>query len=164
MKKRVAIVLLGAVMMCLCGGCGEEKTVAKGVPISVSGSTLVWNTMEEAEEIVGIAFDLPDTIGRKYKQTEIRTSGRQVIEADYCRGETVVCVTKQRGNVKDMFMADGGNSSEAEHITESVSVSKTYEPDGIIIYIENEEYMWTVSAPKGLEEDEYKAFVDEIRK
>jgi len=73
-------------------------------------------------------------------------------------------VTKQRGNVKDMFMAAGGGSSEAEHITESVSVFNTYEPEGVKIYIENEEYMWTVLAPKGLKDKEYKAFVDEIRK
>ncbi len=165
MKKFVWILLLCMVFLCLCSGCGETEEVQEGSSVTVVGSTMVWKTMEEAEDIVGFSFGLPDTVGRKYKQTEIRTMGRQMIEVDYCKGDTVVCVTKQRGNVKDIFMESGGtNSSEAEHITESISVFNTYEPEGVKIYIENEEYMWTVLAPKGLKDNEYKAFVDEIEK
>ncbi len=165
MKKLIAIALIGVTMMCLCAGCGDTEEVQESSSVTILGSTMVWDTMEEAEDIVGFPFDLPDTIGRKYKQTEIRTMSRQMIEVEYCKGETVVCVTKQRGNVKDIFMESGGtNSSEAEHITESISVFNTYEPEGVKIYIENEEYMWTVLAPKGLKDKEYKAFVDEIRK
>ena len=165
MKKLIMIALISVAAMCLCTGCGGNEVVSKGVPVSGNGSTIVWRTIEEAEDIVGFAFDLPDTIGRKYKQTEIRTMGRQMIEVDYCKGDTVVCVTKQRGNVKDMFMETGGTGSiQAENTAESVMVFNTYEPDGVKIYIENEEDMWTVMAPKGLEEEVHKAFVDEIRK
>ena len=165
MKKLLVIVLIGVSVMCLCAGCGKKEETPSGIPISTSGPTMVWKTVEEAENFVGFTFDLPSTIGRKYKQAEIRTMSRQMIEVDYCKDETVVCVTKQRGNVKNIFMATGGtNNSEAEHIAESVMVFNTYEPDGIKIYIENAEYMWTVLAPKGLAEEEYKAFVDEIRK
>ena len=164
MKRFVLILLLCMLFLCLCTGCGETKEVQEGSNVTRSGSTMVWKTMEEAEAIVGFPYDLPETVARRYKMAEIRTMGRQMIEVDYCKGETVVCVTKQRGNVKDMFMAEGGGSSEAEHITESVSVFNTYEPEGVKIYIENEEYMWTVYAPKGLEEEVHKAFVDEIRK
>ena len=163
MKRFVLILSLCMLFLCLCTGCGETKEVQEGSTVTRSASTMVWKTMEEAEAIVGFPYDLPETVARRYKIAEIRTMGRQMIEVDYCKGETVVCVTKQRGNVKDIFMESGGtNSIKAEHITESISVFNTYEPEGVKIYIENEEYMWTVLAPKGLKDKEYKAFVDEI--
>jgi len=164
MKKLIASVLIGVTVMCLCVGCGGNTEVQEDSSVTIITSTMAWKTMEEAEAIVGFTYDLPDTIARRYKIAEIRTMGRQLLEVDYCKGDTVVCVTKQRGNVKDIFMGTGGNGSEAEHITESISVFNTYEPEGVKIYIENEEYMWTVLAPKGLKDKEYKAFVDEIRK
>ena len=163
MKKVVTIIMLCLIISTIYVGCGEQKreqmqTATIGNPWSN------WNTIEEAEAVVGFSFGLPEVIADSYSVVSIRTLNNKLIEVVYQNGDFKVCVRKQKGEGQDI----SGDYNKYETCTvenyNGGTITNYYNSNDNAVkqIISYKEYSWSLVALNGCGEASVWDFVSKI--
>ena len=165
-KKAFGFVLICLVSVAVCVGCGKQtaeqeqtsQTVAIGNPWSD------WDSMEEAESVIGFSFGLPEVIADSYTAVSIRTLNSELIEVVYRDESFEVCVRKQKGEGQDI----SGDYNKYETCTETnynggtITDYHNSNNDAAKQLISYNGYSWSLVAPNGYWGDSDWDFVSKI--
>ena len=166
MKRNISILLLCCMITAVFAGCGNQavtqtqtsQTTAIGNPWSD------WDSIEEAESVIGFSFGLPEVIADSYHAVSIRTLNKELIEVVYRDEDFEVCIRKQAGEGQDI----SGDYNKYE------TSSETNLNGGTIVSYHNSNnnavkqlisyhgYSWSLVAPKGYWGDSNSDFVHKI--
>ena len=166
MKKNASIILLCCIISAIFAGCRKQtvdqeqisQTSAIGNPWSD------WESIEQAESVIGFSFGLPEVIADSYNAVSIRTLNNELIEVVYRDEGFEVCVRKKKGEGQDI----SGDYNKYETCTE------TNHNGGMIINYHNSDnnavkqlisykgYSWSLVAPNGCWGDSNWNFVSKI--
>ena len=123
-----------------------------------------WNTIEEAESVIGFSFGLPEVIADSYDAVSIRTLTDKLIEVVYRDDEFEVCVRKQKGEGQDI----SGDYNEYETCTEenynggTITNYQNSNNNAVKQIISYKGYSWSLVAPNGYWGDSNQDFVSLI--
>ena len=166
MKKNTSIILLCCMIVAIFAGCGNQavtqaqtsQTTAIGNPWSG------WDSIEEAEAVVGFSFGLPEVIADSYKAVSFRTLNKELIEVVYRDGDFEVCVRKKSGEGQDI----SGDYNEYETCTETNhnggTITNYHNSDNNAVkqLISYQGYSWSLVAPNGCWGDSNWDFLSKI--
>ena len=166
MKKIVYMILLCLIISTIYVGCRKQKmNQEQASQITTIGNQWSdWNTIEEAESVIGFSFGIPEVIADSYDVVSIRTLSDKLIEVVYRDDEYEVCVRKQKGEGQDI----SGDYNEYETCT-----VENYNGSAIINYynsnnnavkqiISYKGYSWSLVAPNGCWGDSNWDFVSKM--
>ena len=123
-----------------------------------------WNTIEEAESVIGFSFGLPEVIADSYDAVSIRTLTDKLIEVVYRDDEFEVCVRKQKGEGQDI----SGDYNEYDTCTEenynggTITNYQNSNNNAVKQIISYKGYSWSLVAPNGYWGDSNQDFVSLI--
>ena len=104
MQKNASIIFLCCIISAIFAGCWNQ-TVAQ---VQISQTTAIgnpwsdWDSIEEAESVIGFSFGLPEVIADSYNAVSIRTLNNELIEVVYRDEDFEVCVRKHKGEGQDI--------------------------------------------------------------
>lgn len=166
MKKNISLILLCCMISSIFAGCGNQ-TVAKE---QIAQTTMIgnpwsdWNSIEEAEAVVGFSFGLPEEIADHYHAMSIRTLNKELIEVVYCDENSEVCVRKQKGEGQDI----SGDYNKYETCTQTNhnggTITNYHNSNNHALkqLISYNGYSWSLVAPNGCWGDSNWDFVSKI--
>lgn len=166
MKKNVSIILLCFIVSAIFTGCGNQTAAQAQISqtTSIVNPWSDWDSIEEAESVIGFSFGLPEGIADSYKAVSVRTLNNELIEVVYRDEEFEVCVRKQKGEGQDI----SGDYNQYETCTDTTLHG------GTIIHYHNSDnnavkqlisyngYSWSLVAPNGYWGDSNSDFVGKI--
>ena len=166
MKKAGIVVLLCLILFAICVGCGKQtaekaqtsQTAAIGNPWSD------WDSIEEAESVIGFSFGLPEVIADSYTAVSIRTLSKELIEVVYRDESFEVRVRKQKGEGQDI----SGDYNKYETCTEtdynggSITHYHNANNQAMKQLISYNGYSWSLVASNGYWGDSNWEFVSKI--
>ena len=99
MKKNASIILFYCIISAIFAGCGNQTVVQEQISqtTAIGNPWSDWDSIEEAESVVGFSFGLPEVIADSYNAVNIRTLNNELIEVVYCDEGFEVCVRKKIG-------------------------------------------------------------------
>ena len=168
MKKITSFLLSWVMVSAVFTGCGNQTAA----PEETSQKTAIgnpwsdWDSIEEAESVIGFPFGLPEVIAESYHISAIRTLNKDLIEVIYRDESYEVCVRKQKGVGQDI----SGDYNKYEVCTE------TEQNGAVIISFHNTNhaavkqlisfkgYSWSLVAPNGYWGDSNQDFLNIILK
>lgn len=166
MKKNALIILLCCIVSAIFAGCGnqtvEQEQISQTTAIGNPWSD--WDSIGEAESVVGFSFGLPEVIADSYNAVSIRTLNNELIEVVYCDESFEVCVRKQKGEGQDI----SGDYNEYETCTETNhnggTITNYHNSDNNAVkqLISYKGYSWSLVAPNGYWGDSNWDFVSKI--
>lgn len=166
MKKVVSIILLCLIISTIYVGCGkqmkENEQISQTATIGNPWSD--WDSIEEAESVIGFSFGLPEVIADSYNAVSVRTMNDKLIEVVYCDKDFEVCVRKQKGEGQDI----SGDYNKYETCTETNysggTITNYHNSDNNAVkqIISYKGYSWSLVAPNGCWGDSNWDFVSKI--
>ena len=166
MKKNTSIILLCCIVSSIFAGCGNQ-TVAQE---QISQTTAIgnpwsdWESIEEAESVIGFSFGLPEVIADSYNAVSIRTLNNELIEVVYRDEGFEVCVRKKKGEGQDI----SGDYNKYETCTETnhngglITNYHNADNNAVKQIISYKGYSWSLVAPNGCWGDSNWDFVSKI--
>ena len=166
MQKNASIILLCCIISAIFAGCWNQ-TVAQE---QISQTTAIgnpwsdWDSIEEAESVIGFSFGLPEVIADSYNAVSIRTLNNELIEVVYRDEGFEVCVRKQKGEGQDI----SGDYNEYDTCTESnhnggtITNYHNSNNNAVKQLISYKGYSWSLVAPNGCWGDSNWDFVNRI--
>lgn len=166
MKKIIFIILLCLIIFTIFIGCGKQKMEQEQASqtVTIGNPWSDWNTIEEAESVIGFSFGLPEVIADSYDAVSIRTLNDKLIEVVYCDDDYEVCVRKQKGEGQDI----SGDYNEYETYTEenynggTITNYHNSNNNAVKQIISYKGYSWSLVAPNGCWGDSNWEFVSKI--
>lgn len=166
MKKIVSIILLCLMIPIIYSGCGKQtmKQEQASQITTIGNPWSDWNTIEEAESVIGFPFGLPEVIADSYNAVSIRTLNDKLIEVVYRDEDFEVCVRKQKGEGQDI----SGDYNKYETCAESVynggTITSYHNSNNNAVkqIISYKSYSWSLVAPNGYRGDSDWDFVGKI--
>ena len=166
MKKPFCMILLCLLYFTVCVGCSnqvaEQAQASQAVAIANPWSD--WDSIEEAESVIGFSFGLPEVIADSYTAVNIRTLNNELIEVVYRDENFEVCVRKQKGEGLDI----SGDYNKYETRTEenynggTIAHYHNSNNDAVKQLIRYKGYSWSLVAPSGYWGDSNWDFVNKI--
>ena len=166
MKKVVSVILLCLIISTIYAGCGkqmkEKEQISQTATIGNPWSD--WDSIEEAESVIGFSFGLPEVIADSYNAVSVRTMNDKLIEVVYRDKDFEVCVRKQKGEGQDI----SGDYNKYETCTETNynggTITNYHNSDNNAVkqLISYMDYSWSLVAPNGYRGDSDGAFLSEI--
>ena len=166
MKKNALMILLCCVISAVFVGCGNQTVVQEQISqtTAIGNPWSDWDSIEEAESVIGFSFGLPEVIADSYNAVSIRTLNHELIEVVYCAEGFEVCVRKQKGEGQDI----SGDYNEYETCTEANHNGGTIinyhnsNNNAVKQLISYKGYSWSLVAPNGCWGDSNWDFVSKI--
>jgi hypothetical protein len=166
MKRNASILLLCFMISVIFTGCGnqtvtQEQTSQK---TAIGNPWSDWDSIEEAESVIGFSFGLPEVIADSYAAAEIQTMNGELIEVVYRDEEFEVCVRKQAGEGQDI----SGDYNQYDICTEekvggaTVICYSNSGSDALKQLISYQGYSWSMVAPNGYWGDSGIEFLNTI--
>ena len=166
MKKAISIILLCLIISTISVGCGNQMVMRENVSqtAAIGNPWSDWDSIEEAESVIGFSFGIPEVIADSYDAVSIRTLNNELIEVVYRNEGFEVCVRKQKGEGQDI----SGDYNEYETCTEThynggtitnYHNSNNHAVKQIISY---KGYSWSLVAPNGYWGDSNWDFMSKI--
>ena len=166
MKRTISILLLCCIISVIFTGCGnqtvtQEQTSQK---TAIGNPWSDWDSIEEAESVVGFSFGLPEMIADSYHAVSIRTLNKELIEVVYRDEDFEVCVRKQNGEGQDI----SGDYNQYETCTETslnggtITTYRNADDAAAKQLISYKGYSWSLVAPNGYWGDSNEDFVSNI--
>lgn len=154
MKKFTAFVICFVLILSF-PGCGSE-------PEQIANPWKDWNSLKDAEEEIGFAFGLPETIADSYVAGSFRTMSGEtpLIEVTYSDPEYTVVIRKAIGEDTDISGVYDHNLSDTEEWRNGEEISYYRTREGSLKIIFNHDgYSWSVYAPNGFWGDSCNDFL-----
>ena len=169
MKRKTSIILLCCIISTFFACCANQ-TVAQEPPsqtTTIGNPWSDWDSIEEAERVIGFSFGLPEVIADSYNAVSIRTLNNELIEVVY-RDEGDegfdVCIRKQMGEGLDI----SGDYNKYEIRTETnhnggtITNYHNVNNNAVKQLISYKGYSWSLVAPNGCWGDSNRDFVSKI--
>lgn len=166
MQKNASIIFLCCIISAIFAGCWNQ-TVAQ---VQISQTTAIgnpwsdWDSIKEAESVIGFSFGLPEVIADSYNAVSIRTLNNELIEVVYCDEGFEVCVRKQKGEGQDI----SGDYNKYETCTvmnhNGGTITNYHNSDNNALkqLISYKGYSWSLVAPNGCWADSNWDYVSKI--
>ena len=166
MQKNASIIFLCCIISAIFAGCWNQ-TVAQE---QISQTTAIgnpwsdWDSIKEAESVIGFSFGLPEVIADSYNAVSIRTLNNELIEVVYCDEGFDVCVRKQKGEGQDI----SGDYNKYETCTvmnhNGGTITNYHNSDNNALkqLISYKGYSWSLVAPNGCWGDSNWDYVSKI--
>ena len=167
MKKKVIIIfLMCLVLLTVCVGCGKQTAEQEQTAplLAIGNPWSDWDSIEEAESVIGFSFGLPEVIADSYTAVSIRTLNTELIEVVYRAESFEVCVRKQKGEGQDI----SGDYNNYETCTETdynggtITSYHNSNNDAVKQLISYQGYSWSLVAQNGFWGDSNWDFVSKI--
>ena len=166
MKRNASILLLCFMISVIFTSCGnqtvtQEQTSQK---TAIGNPWSDWDSIEEAESVIGFSFGLPEMIADSYHAVSIRTLNKELIEVVYRDEDFEVCIRKQKGEGQDI----SGDYNEYETCTETnhnggtITTYQNSDHPAMRQLISYEGYSWSLVAPNGYWGDSNWDFLSQI--
>lgn len=165
-KKAIVFILIFLILCAVCVGCGKQ--IADREPtsqiVAIGNPWSDWDSIKEAESVVGFTFGLPEVIADSYTAVTVRTLNNELIEVVYRDENFEVCVRKRKGEGQDI----SGDYNKYETRTEkncNGGTMITYHNsnhDAMKQLISYNGYSWSLVAPNGYWGDSNRDFVGKI--
>lgn len=166
MKKNTSMILLCCIVFTIFAGC-RNQTVAQeplSQTVAIGNPWSDWDSIEEAERVIGFSFGLQEVIADSYHAVSIRTLNNELIEVVYRDEDFEVCVRKQKGEGQDI----SGDYNEYETCTETnhngaaITDCRNSDNHAVKQLISYNGYSWSLVAPNGYWGDSNRDFVSQI--
>ena len=165
MKK---LILLLAAVLCLLAGCAKE---AEPEPVTMIGNP--WKdfaSLAEAEEMIGVSLDLPETVAGSYEAETFRTmkGAAELLEVTYRDEDCTVTVRKSPGEGQDIAgvygfeFAEECQRSDGENYIVYHENEEKSESCAMYIALDHDGYSWSLYAPNGFWGDSAEDFLTGI--
>ena len=153
MKKNALMILFCCMISAIFVGCGNQAAAQA----QTSQTTMIgnpwsdWDSIEEAESVIGFSFGLPEVIADSYTAVSIRTLNDELIEVVYRNEADEVCIRKQKGEGQDI----SGDYNEYETCTEVnrdggiMTDYRNSNDPAVKQLISYKGYSWSLVAPNG---------------
>ena len=165
-SKIIGFVLICMIIFAVCVGCGNQMAEHEQPvqPVAIANPWSDWDSIEEAESVIGFSFGLPEIIADSYTAVHIRTLNNELIEVAYRDESFEVCVRKQKGEGQDI----SGDYNKYETCTEenrnggTITNYRNANNDALKQIISYNGYSWSLVAPNGCWGDSNQEFVNKI--
>ena len=166
MKKNASIIFLSCIISAILVGCGNQTVVKEQISqtTAIANPWVNWDSIEEAESVIGFSFGLPEVIADSYNAVSIRTLNNELIEVVYCDEDFEICIRKQKGERQDI----SGDYNTYETCTETnhnggtITNYHNSNNNAVKQLISYKGYSWSLVAPNGYWGDSNWDFVSKI--
>ena len=153
MEKNVSVILLSCIISAIFAGCGNQTVVKEQISqtTAIANPWVNWDSIEEAESVIGFSFGLPEVIADSYNAVSIRTLNNELIEVVYRDGDFEICIRKQKGEGQDI----SGDYNKYETCTETnhnggtITNYHNSNNNAVKQLISYKGYSWSLVAPNG---------------
>ena len=165
-KKSIGFLLICLILFAVCVGCGKQMAEQEQTSpmVAIGNPWSDWDSIEEAEAVVGFSFGLPEVIADSYTAVSIRTLNKELIEVVYRDESFEVRVRKQKGEGQDI----SGDYNKYETCTEenynggTITNYRNSTNDAVKQLISYKGYSGSLVAPNGCWGDSNWDFVSKI--
>ena len=167
MKKNTSIILLCCTISAIFAGCGNQAVAQEQISqtTAIGNPWSDWDSIEEAESVIGFSFGLPEVIADSYNAVSIRTLNNELIEVKYSYEDFEICIRKQKGEGQDI----SGDYNSYETCTETSDTSgaviinhQNSSSSAMKQLISYDGYSWSLVASNGFWEDSNGDFLNKI--